>query len=97
MATDYDAPRKNDDETAESIEAFKERVPVKAATAADDDADNPGSFDLSAADLADVELETIVLPPQEDEFTCVSCFLVKSRLQFDHETKLGPMCKECAA
>jgi hypothetical protein len=95
MATDYDAPRKTDDD-AESIEALKERVPAKAQTAADDDADNPGSFDLSAADLSDVELETIVLPAQEDEFTCVSCFLVKHRLQFDHETKLGPICKECA-
>lgn len=96
MATDYDAPRKTDDD-AESIEAIKERVPAKPTSGADDDADNPGSFDLSAADLSDVELETIVLPPQEDEFTCVSCFLVKHRLQFDHESKLGPICKECAA
>ena len=65
--------------------------------ATDDDADNPGSFDLSAADLADVELDVVVLPPQEHEFTCVSCFLVKDRLQFDHETKLGPICQECAS
>lgn len=96
MATDYDAPRKTDDD-AESLEALKERVPAKPGTSSDDDADNPGSFDLSAADLSDVEIETVVLPPQADEFTCVSCFLVKHRLQFDHETKLGPICKECAA
>ena len=53
MATDYDAPRKTDDDS-ESIEALKERVP-----------DN--------------------------------CFLVKHRSQIDHETKLGPICLECAA
>ena len=96
MATDYDAPRKTDDSENESIEALKERVPAKSV-ATDDDADNPGSFDLSAADLADVELDVVVLPPQEDEFTCVNCFLVKHRLQFDHDTKLGPICLECAA
>lgn len=95
MATDYDAPRKNE-EDAESIEAIKERVPQPSGTDSDD-ADNPGSFDLSAADLSDVELETIVLPPQEDEFTCTNCFLVKHRSQFDHEGKYGPICKECAA
>ena len=95
MATDYDAPRKTEDDS-DSIEALKERVPQRPTSGADDDADNPGSFDLSAADLTDVELETIVLPPQEDEFTCVSCFLVKHRLQYDHESSLGPICAECA-
>ena len=34
MATDYDAPRKNDDE-AESIEALKERVPDKMSGGGD--------------------------------------------------------------
>jgi hypothetical protein len=27
----------------------------------------------------------------------VNCFLVKHRSQIDHETKLGPICMECAA
>jgi hypothetical protein len=27
----------------------------------------------------------------------VNCFLVKHRSQIDHETKLGPICQECAA
>ena len=40
MATDYDAPRKTDDDS-ESIEALKERVPDKASGSIDhDDADN---------------------------------------------------------
>ncbi|PJJ72361.1 uncharacterized protein DUF4193 [Diaminobutyricimonas aerilata] len=97
MATDYDAPRKTDDD-AESIDALKERVPDKMASAIDvDDADNPGSFELAGQDLADLDLDVVVLPPQADEFTCVSCFLVKHRSQMDHEEKLGPICQECAA
>jgi hypothetical protein len=63
----------------------------------DDDADNPGSFELAGADLSDLELDVVVLPPQADEFTCVSCFLVKHRSQIDHQSKLGPICLECAA
>jgi hypothetical protein len=39
----------------------------------------------------------VVLPAQADEFTCVECFLVKHRSQIDHESKLGPICLECAA
>lgn len=98
MATDYDAPRKNDDSDSESIEALKERVPDKMSGVVDvDDADNPGSFELAGQDLSDVDLDVVVLPPQVDEFTCVECFLVKHRSQLDHETKLGPICMECAA
>ncbi len=97
MATDYDAPRKTEDDS-DSIEALKERVPDRMSGVVDvDDADNPGSFDLAGADLSDLELETVVLTPQADEFTCVSCFLVKHRSQIDHQEKLGPICQECAA
>ncbi len=96
MATDYDAPRKNDEDT-ESIQALQERVPDKMSGVVDvDDADNPG-YELGGADLADVELDVVVLPPQADEFTCVSCFLVKHRSQIHHQTKLGSICLECAS
>lgn len=97
MATDYDAPRKNDTEETESIEALKERSPESAATGSGDgDADNPGDFELGGADLSDVELDVVVLPPQADEFTCMECFLVKHRSQLDHEGTHGPVCRECA-
>ena len=97
MATDYDAPRKTDEDT-ESIQALQERVPDKMSGVVDvEDADNPGSFELSGQDLADVDLDVVVLPAQADEFTCVECFLVKHRSQIDHETKLGPICMECAS
>lgn len=96
MATDYDAPRKTDDDT-ESLQALQERVPDKLSGQVDaDDADNPGSVELAGQDLANVELDVVVLPPQADEFTCVECFLVKHRSQRDHDSKLGPVCRECA-
>jgi hypothetical protein len=95
MATDYDAPRKTDEES-DSIEALKERVPDKLSGSVDsDDADNPG-FELAGADLSDIDLDVVVLPPQDDEFTCVECFLVRHRSQMDHDSKLGPVCRECA-
>ena len=87
MATDYDAPRKTEDDS-ESIEALKERVPDKLSGSVDvEDADNPSGFELPGADLSDLELDVVVLPPQEDEFTCSNCFLVKHRSQLDHETR----------
>ena len=95
MATDYDAPRKSDEET-ESIEALKERGTAKGASSIDsEDADNP-SFSLGGSDLSDVELDVVVLPLQADEFTCVSCFLVRHRSQLDHQSDLGPVCAECS-
>lgn len=97
MATDYDAPRKTDDDS-ESIEALKERVPDKLSGSVDvEDADNPSGFELPGADLSDLELDVVVLPPQQDEFTCVSCFLVKHRSQVAAETADGFICTECAA
>ncbi len=96
MATDYDAPRKSEDDS-ESIEALKERVPDKMSGTVDvEDADNPSGFELPGADLSDVDLDVVVLPAQRDEFTCMSCFLVKHRSQLDHEGAEGPICTECA-
>ncbi len=96
MATDYDAPRKTDEDT-ESIEALKERVPDKLSGTIDvDDADGLGGYELAGADLSDLDLDVVVLPAQEDEFTCVECFLVKHRSQLDHTGSIGPVCRECA-
>ncbi|GAB3270082.1 DUF4193 family protein [Microbacterium sp. MEC084] len=98
MATDYDAPRKTEDDSNESIEALKARVPDNLSGSVDvEDSDNPSSFDLPGADLSNVELDVVVLPPQDDEFTCMNCFLVKHRSQIDHEESAGPICRDCAA
>ena len=97
MATDYDAPRKTEDDS-ESIEALKERVPDKTSGSIDnEDADNPSGFELPGADLSDIELDVVVPPPQEDEFTCMNCFLVKHRSQIAEESGPGFICRECAA
>lgn len=96
MATDYDAPRKSDDDAAESLEALKDRVPDSMASSVDfDDAD--GEYESTGSDLSDVDLEVVVLPPQENEFTCIQCFLVKSHSQLDHMEPMGGVCRECAA
>ena len=95
MATDYDSPRKSADEDADSIEALKERVPMRRSSDDSDEA-NP-DFDLGDGDLSNVELDVVVLPQQDDEFTCVNCFLVRHRSQLDHETELGSICRECAS
>ncbi len=98
MATDYDAPRKTDEELAEdSLEELKARRADKAASAVDvDEAELAESLELPGADLSDESLTVRVLPRQSDEFTCSKCFLVQHRSQLDHEGKTGPVCKECA-
>jgi len=98
MATDYDAPRKTDDEiAADSIEELKARRSDKSSGVVDEDeADAADSFELPGADLSGEELSVRVLPPQQDEFTCTSCFLVHHRSQLA-EFKAGqPICSECA-
>ena len=97
MATDYDAPRNKNEEETESIEALKDRVPASSSSNVDiDQGDGVHGFDLSGADLTDVELETVVIPPQADEFTCMECFLIKHRSQLSPESTEGnPVCKDC--
>jgi len=96
MATDYDAPRKNDDDT-ESIEAIKERVPDKIASSIDsEEGDHLEGFGHHDTGIPD-ELDVVVIPPQEDEFTCVECFIVKHHSLLARKSKSGPVCVECDA
>ncbi|EYT48517.1 DUF4193 domain-containing protein [Brachybacterium muris] len=99
MATDYDAPRKTDDESGEdSIEELKGRRSEAAAPTVDEDeAEAADSYELPGADLSGEELSVRVLPRQADEFTCASCFLVKHRSQIDHVEGTLIYCKECSA
>ena len=50
---------------------------------------------MSGQDLANIELDVVVLPPQADEFTCMTCFLVKNRSQLAKENKSGSYCFDC--
>ena len=78
MATDYDAPRKNDDDVAEdSIEELKSRRgDAGSAEIEEDETEAAENFELPGADLSKEELTVHVIPRQDDEFTCSSCFLV---------------------
>lgn len=97
MATDYDAPRKTDEESREdSIEELKNRRNDKNSGKVDEDeAEAAESFELPGADLSHEELTVRVLPRQSDEFICASCFLVKSRSQLAEERNGKPYCVDC--
>jgi hypothetical protein len=96
MATDYDAPRKNEeDQSEESLEELKARRHDKNSGKVDEDeAEAAESFELPGADLSHEELAVEVRPRQDDEFTCMSCFLVHHRSQLADAKRL--ICKDCA-
>ena len=100
MATDYDAPRKTDEDLeADSIEELKTQRSDKTSSSRVDEDENEAAegFELPGADLSGEELTVQVLPRQQDEFTCTSCFLVVHRSQL-HDSGDGKIiCNDCAA
>ena len=95
MATDYDAPRKTEEESEDSLEELKARRHDKNSGKVDEDeAEAAESFELPGADLSGEELTVRVVPKQIDEFTCMSCFLVHHRSQLADEKKM--ICRDCA-
>ena len=99
MATDYDAPRKTDDDLSEdSLEELKARRVDKASSTVDvDETEQAEGFELPGADLSGEELSVRVLPRQADEFTCSRCFLVHHRSQLASNQAGQMVCRECAA
>jgi hypothetical protein len=95
LATDYDAPRKNDDDT-ESLDAIKERNPEGTSASSDVDAeDHSDSF--SIPEVTNEEQDVVVVPKQDDEFTCSECFIVKHHSQKTRKDgEYGPVCVDCA-
>ena len=98
MATDYDAPRRDEVELGEdSIEELKSRRADTQSGSVDiDETEVAEGFELPGADLADEELTVKVLPMQTDEFRCSRCFLVHHRSQLAYERDGDLICKECA-
>ncbi|MCL2787728.1 MAG: DUF4193 domain-containing protein [Micrococcales bacterium] len=98
MATDYDAPRKSDEDLHEdSLEELKARRAEKAASIVDEDETEAAEgFELPGADLSDEELSVRVLPKQADEFMCSACFLIHHRSQLASEEGGVLVCTECA-
>ena len=99
MATDYDAPRKTEEELNEdSIEELKARRHDKNSGKVDEDeVEAAESFELPGADLSHEELSVQVLPRQSDEFTCSRCFLVHHRSQLASDKNGQLVCSDCAA
>ncbi|QOR48531.1 DUF4193 domain-containing protein [Trueperella pecoris] len=99
MATDYDAPRKQDEELKEdSLTQLKARGSNHQSNSVDEDeVEAAEGFELPGADLSNVELSVAVVPAQDDEFTCSQCFLVHHRSQLAYEEGGLPVCAECAS
>ena len=78
MATDYDTPRKTDEELhEESLEELKaKRAEVQSGKIDIDEEEEAENLELPGADLSGEELSVRVVPKQEAEFTCSECFLV---------------------
>ncbi len=99
MATDYDAPRKTEEELNEdSLEELKaRRLDKNSGKVDEDEVEAAETFELPGADLSHEELSVQVLPRQEDEFTCSRCFLVHHRSQLASEKNGQLICQDCAA
>src|SRR3954464_10279885 len=98
MATDYDAPRRDEVDLGEdSLEELKARRADSQSGSVDvDEVEGAESFELPGAALADEELTVKVLPMQSDEFRCARCFLVHHRSQLAAERNGELICRECA-
>ena len=103
MATDYDAPRRGevDEMSEDSLEELKARRAEAQSGSIDvDETELNESLELPGADLSSMsgeELTVRVLPKQDDEFTCSSCFLVHHRSQLAESKGNQLVCRECAA
>ena len=98
MATDYDSPRKTDEELhEESIEELKaRRADAKSGQVDIDEEEEAENLELPGADLSGEELSVRVVPKQEDEFTCSRCFLVSHVSNLAKGAGANAICKECA-
>jgi hypothetical protein len=99
VATDYDSPRKTDDDINEdSLQELQARRMDKSSSTIDLDPDDIAEgLELPGADLSNEELSFKVIPRQADEFTCSRCFLVHHRSPLAEERNGNLVCRECAA
>jgi hypothetical protein len=98
MATDYDAPRRSEEDvTSESLEGLQatRAVAGQPSSVDVDETDTAEGIELPGADLSREELNIVVVPVRADEFTCGSCFLVHHRSQLAREANGLKFCREC--
>ena len=98
MATDYDTPRKTDEELhEESLEELKaKRAEVQSGKIDIDEEEEAENLELPGADLSGEELSVRVVPKQEDEFTCSRCFLVSHVTNIAKGSGANAVCRDCA-
>ena len=98
MATDYDSPRKTDEELhEESLEELKaRRADAKSGQVDVDEEEEAQNIELPGADLSGEELAVRVVPRQDNEFTCSKCFLIHHASQLARGQGATAVCKECA-
>jgi Domain of unknown function (DUF4193) len=96
--SDYDTRRVSDIDAAQDRSALRELAPSLPGSSAvvDDDLNDVAFFDLPGADLSGEELSVAVIPQQDDEFTCSSCFLVQHRSRLRSASSKQPICADCA-
>jgi hypothetical protein len=97
VATDYDTPKAlPEEERALPLDELASPKSAARAEAIDvDEADLADAFELPGADLSREELQVEIVPVQDDEFTCMSCFLVHHRSQLAREKDGNKYCTEC--
>lgn len=99
MATDYDAPRKNEEELeTDSIEELQARRKENTGSSEVDEDENAAAeeYELPGADLSNEELSVQVIPAQDDEFTCSICYLVQHRSRIAQQEDEELICVDCA-
>jgi Domain of unknown function (DUF4193) len=96
-ASDYDARRVSDVETADrsALRELSPALPGSSAVIVDDDPNDAHFFELPGADLSDEELSVTVIPARADEFTCSSCHLVQHRSRLRSAGGEPPICADC--
>lgn len=94
-ASDYDARRVSDVETADGSPLRELAPPRLSVVVAEDDA-NDAFFELPDGDLSGEELSVTVIPARADEFTCSSCHLVQHRNRLRSARGESPICADCA-
>ena len=95
MATDYDAPRRrlDDDIETDSLEGLK--AAEVAGSSMDDEGEIVDSFEPPTQDISGEELNVNVVPRQDDEFTCGSCFIVQKKKRLAYQDGNTAICLDC--
>jgi hypothetical protein len=82
--------------SGETIEEIKtQEMVINQSVNLDKGLEDVEGFVLPADPENEGQLEGEVEPPQDDEFICVNCFLVRHISQLGKTTRRGKICIEC--